>query len=137
MHQQVFVFKNFCMETRFSNIFKTTNVANFTKVILKSSYRLLQVTPKWKTPKQFTYFLQVVEFRSTFDIRHVPGKVAKPYFCRSLSKYTNIHTNRATHYKIKILWKYEKPVFFGGSFFKTKIAETLDFCWIKYLSKGL
>ena len=72
------------METRFSNIFKTTNVANFSKVILKSSYRLLQVTPKWKTPKQPTYFLQVVEFRSTFDIRHVSGKVAKPYILENL-----------------------------------------------------
>ena len=35
---------DFCMETRLSNILKTTNVTNFTKTILESSYRVLQVT---------------------------------------------------------------------------------------------
>ena len=46
LRQQLFVFKEFCMETRLSNIFKTTNVTNFTKAIRKSSYRVLQVTFK-------------------------------------------------------------------------------------------
>ena len=32
------------METELSDIFKTKNVMNFTKVILVSSYRVLQVT---------------------------------------------------------------------------------------------
>ena len=36
----------FCMETRLSNIFKTTNVTNLAKVVQKSSYRLLNVTSK-------------------------------------------------------------------------------------------
>ena len=35
-----------CMETRLSNIFKTTKVTNLTKVILESSYKVLQVTCK-------------------------------------------------------------------------------------------
>ena len=33
LRQQLFAFKEFCMEKRFSNIFKTTNVTNLTKVI--------------------------------------------------------------------------------------------------------
>ena len=42
----------FCMETRLSNIFKTTNVTYLTKVILERSYKVLQVTSKWKTLKR-------------------------------------------------------------------------------------
>ena len=38
--------KEFCMETRLSNIFKTINVTNLSKVIQESSYRVLQVTSK-------------------------------------------------------------------------------------------
>ena len=35
-------FKEFCIEKKLSNIFKTTNIAKLTKVILKSSYRIRQ-----------------------------------------------------------------------------------------------
>ena len=41
LRQQLCAFKEFCMESRLSNIFKTTNVTNFNKAILKSSYRVL------------------------------------------------------------------------------------------------
>ena len=54
--------EEFCMETKLSNIFKTTNVTNLTKVIQQSSYRVLQVKYKWKTLKQPVYFLKAVEF---------------------------------------------------------------------------
>ena len=76
------------METRLSNIFKTTNVTNLTKVIQQSSYRVLQVTSKWKTLKQPVYFLKAVEFWPTFDIHvgYISGKVAKPHFLESLQK---------------------------------------------------
>ena len=57
------------METRLSNIFKTTNVTKLTKVILESSYRVLQVTSKWKTLKQPVYVLKGVEFWPTFAIQ--------------------------------------------------------------------
>ena len=57
------------METRLSNIFKTTNVANLEKVIQESPYRVLQVTSKSKTLKQPIYFLKAVEFCPTFDIQ--------------------------------------------------------------------
>ena len=57
------------METRLSNIFKTTSVTNFTKAILKSSYRVLQVTSKWKTLKQPVNFLRAIEFWPTSDIQ--------------------------------------------------------------------
>ena len=56
------------METRLSNIFKTANVTNLTKVIQQNSYRVLQVISKWKTLKQPVYFLKAVEFWPTFDI---------------------------------------------------------------------
>ena len=36
LRQQLFAFKGFCMETRLSNIFKTTNVTIFTETILES-----------------------------------------------------------------------------------------------------
>ena len=50
------------MEMRLPNIFKTTNVTNLTKVIQQNSYRVLQVTSKWKTLKQPVYFLKAVEY---------------------------------------------------------------------------
>ena len=68
VRQQLFAFKQFCMEKRFPNIFKTTNVTTLTNTILKSSYVVLQVTYKWKTLKQPVYFLRTVEFSPTFDI---------------------------------------------------------------------
>ena len=46
LRQQLFAFKEFCMEMRLSNIFKTKNITNLIKVILESSYRVLQVTFK-------------------------------------------------------------------------------------------
>ena len=76
------------METRLSNTFKTTNATNLTKVIQQNSYRVLQVTSKWKTLKQPVYFLKAVEFWHTFDI-HVDitltmfREVAKPHFLES------------------------------------------------------
>ena len=57
------------METRLPNIFKTTKVPNLTKVIQEISYRVLQVTSKYKTLKQPVYFLKAVEFCSTSDIQ--------------------------------------------------------------------
>ena len=57
------------METRLFNIFKTTNVTNLAKIIQESSYRVAQVTSKWKTLKQPVYFLKAVEYCPTFDIQ--------------------------------------------------------------------
>ena len=41
---KLFEFKEFCMETRLSNIFKTTDVTKLTKGIQRNSYKVLQVT---------------------------------------------------------------------------------------------
>ena len=49
------------METRLSNTFKTTNFTKLTKAILESSYRVLQVMPKWKTLNWLVYFSRAVE----------------------------------------------------------------------------
>ena len=70
LQQQLFAFKEFCMEIRLSNIFKTTNVTKLTEVILKSCYIVLQVpSSRWKTLKQPVCFLKAVEFCSTFNIQ--------------------------------------------------------------------
>ena len=53
-----------------------TNVTELKKVILKSSYRVLQVTSKSKTLKPPVYFLRTVELYPTFDIQ-ISIKVAK------------------------------------------------------------
>ena len=57
------------METRLSNILKTTSVTNLIKGIQQNSYRVLQVKSKWKTLKQPVYFLKAVEFWPIFDIQ--------------------------------------------------------------------
>ena len=122
------------METRLSNIFKTTNVTTLTKVIQQNSYRDLQVTSKWKTLKQPVYFLKAVEFWPTFDI-HVDITFTifreklqnhtfwKPH--RSLSKHVNIYLNRAAHYRITVFQKHEKFVFFWRLLFQLKKLLTL------------
>ena len=75
-----------------SNIFKTSNVTNLTKAILKGSYRFLQVTSKWKTRKTSVYFLRAAEFWPTLDIQisinfsYTLGKVAKLHFLESSLK---------------------------------------------------
>ena len=73
------------METRLSNIFKTANVANLIKVIQQNSYRVLQVTSKWKTLKQPVYFLKAIEFWPTFYI-HVDITLA--IFWEKLQNHT-------------------------------------------------
>ena len=45
LRQQLCIFKEFCMEKKLSNIFKTTSVTKLTKAILKSSYRVQQKSP--------------------------------------------------------------------------------------------
>ena len=77
---------------KLSNIFKTTNITNFTKAILKSSYRVLQVTFKQKTLKEPVYFLKAVEFCFPFlhsnwhNFGYISGKDAKPHFLESPQK---------------------------------------------------
>ena len=73
------------MEKRLSYIFKTTNITNLTKTILKSSYRVLQVTSKWKTLKQPVYFLRAAEFWPTFDIQ---VNLTLAIFWEKLQNYT-------------------------------------------------
>ena len=40
-----------------------------TNAILESFYRVLQVTFKWKTLKQFAYILRAIDCWATFDIQ--------------------------------------------------------------------
>ena len=101
-------FRNFVYVSNYMHLksfvwnFKTKNVTNLTKVTQQNSYRVLQVTSKWKTLKQPICFIKAVEFWPTFDIQ-VDIKVAKPHLLenqRSLSKHIGIHINRAVHCKI-------------------------------------
>ena len=110
--QQLFAFKEFCMEKRFSNTFKIKNITNLTRVILESSYGVLQVTFKWKILKQPVYFLKAVKFCPTFDIQieitlaifreNLQNQTFQKAH-RSLSKHVNIYINRATYYEITVL----------------------------------
>ena len=103
------------MEKRLSNIFKTTNVTKLAKTILKSSYRVLQI------------YLRAVEFWPTLDIQIsiIFAIVLEKLRNRSLSKHNNIQPFIQNMSSI------------GGSFFKIKIVDILDFKWIKYLGKDL
>ena len=88
---------------RLSGIFKTKIVTNLTKVILESSYRVLQAKFKWKTLKQLLYFLKAIEFCPTFDIQIDWTLDIFWEAHRSLSKHFNIYINRATNYEITAL----------------------------------
>ena len=73
------------METRLSNIFRTTNVTNLTNVIQQNSYRVLRVISKWNTLKKPVYFLKAVEFWSDFDIQ---VDITLAIFWEKLQNYT-------------------------------------------------
>ena len=60
--QQLFEFKWFCMETRFSNILKTTNATKFIKTILESTYKVVLGTYKLTAPTRLVHLLRAVEF---------------------------------------------------------------------------
>ena len=132
------------MKTRLSTIFKTTNVTNFVKAILKSSYRVPKVTLKYKTLKQPVYFLNAVEFCPTFDIqiditlaifreKLQNHRLQKAY--RGLSKH-NISIGPPIT-KQQPFRNMENLCFLTVLFFKIKIAEILNFQWIKYLGESL
>ena len=110
---------------------------NLTKIILENSYRVLQVTYKWKTLKQFVCFLKADEFCPTFDTQIditlviFREKLQNHTFKksnRSLSKCTNIHINRSTHYEITV---------FMRLLFQNKSCCILNFWWIKYLGRQI
>ena len=56
-----------------------------TKAILKSSYRVLQVTNKWKTLKKSCPFLRSIEFWPTFDMQI---SITLAIFWERLQNYT-------------------------------------------------
>ena len=134
------------METRLSNIFKTTNVTNLTKVIQQNSYRVLQVTSKWKTLKQPVYFLKAIEFWPTFDIQVY---ITLAIFREKLQttpfrKSIEVSQNASTFISIGLPITKYKPFknirnlcFFVASFSNVKVADIWNFYWMKYLGKGL
>ena len=116
---------NFCMEGKLSNNFETTDVTKLTKAILEISYRVLQVTSKWKTLKQPVCFLRAVESWTTFDIQiditlDIFWEMLRNHNFykahRCLSKSANIHVNGAYYCEIIALQKSEKCLIFGSSF---------------------
>ena len=62
-------FKEFRMEIRLFNMFKTTNVTKLIKAILESSYRILKVTSIRKALKRPVHFLRAFEFWAMFNIQ--------------------------------------------------------------------
>ena len=122
LHQQLFAFKVFCIETRMSSIFRTINVTKLTEPILERSYRVLVVKCKQKTLNPSVYFLRVDGFCSTLTFKFTKR-------CRTtiFLKHASIHINRATHYKITTLLKSESFVFFGRLFIQNKTCRHFEF----------
>ena len=91
-------------------------------------------------------FLRAVEVWPTFDIQI---NITLAVFWEKLQNYTfrkptEVSQNTPTfipmgdsHYEVTALKKMKNLCCFGSSFFKIKIAEILNFSWIKYLGKGL
>ena len=62
LRQLLFAFKEFRMKTRLLNISKTTNATNFTKTILRSSYKVLLGRCNLTAPKRHIFLLRALEF---------------------------------------------------------------------------
>ena len=91
LRQQLFALKEFCMETRLSNIFKTTNVTNFTKAILKSykssiSYIQIENTKTTRLLFKGSWILPYFWHSNWHYFGYISGKVAKPHFLESPQK---------------------------------------------------
>ena len=74
------------METRLSNIFKTTNVTNLTKAIQESSYTSYIQIEITKTTRLFfkgSWTLPYFWHSNWHYFGYVSGKVAKPHFLES------------------------------------------------------
>ena len=50
------------METRLSNILKTTKATKFIKTILESTYKLVLDTSNWVAPMRLVSLLRAIEF---------------------------------------------------------------------------
>ena len=79
------------METRLSNIFKTTNVTNFTKAILKSykssiSYIQIENTKTTRLLFKGSWILLYFWHSNWHNFGYISEKVAKPYFLESPQK---------------------------------------------------
>ena len=59
--QQLFAFKLFCMETRLSNIFKTTNATKFIKTILERTYKVVLGKYNLAAPTRPVFLLRAVD----------------------------------------------------------------------------
>ena len=68
--QQLFAFKNFCLETRLSNILiKTTNATKFIKTVLESTYKALLGTSNLVAPTRPVFLLRAIEFQQLLMFR--------------------------------------------------------------------
>ena len=98
LRQQLFAFKEFCVETRLSNIFKTTNVTNFTKAILKShkssiSYIQIENTKTTRPLFKGSWVLLYFWHSNWHYFGYISGKVAKPHFLESPQKSLKTRQN--------------------------------------------
>ena len=128
---------------RLPNIIKTTDVTNFTKAILKSSYIVLKVVENTKSVRLFfkgSWILLYFWHLNWHNFGYISGKFAKPHILESPQKSlkTRQHSYQHRHpLRNNDPLKTWKICFFGGSFFKIKIADILNFRWIKYLDKSI
>ena len=116
--------------------------------ILESSFRILQVTSKWKTLKNLSIFidywiLTYFDIQTRVTLGKYFGKGTKLNFLKipqnsfktsehSYQQRLLLPNNAALNKK-----KMKKLCYFGGSFFKIKIADIYNFQSIKYLGKSL
>ena len=86
--QQLFAFKDFCMETRLRNISKTRNDTDFNKTILESLYKVLLVTCNLTALKRPIFLLTTLEFWGTNSVSTI---ITSFVTCPKLGNY--IFTN--------------------------------------------
>ena len=132
------------METRLSNIFKTTNVTNFTKTILKSyrssiSYIQIESTKTTRLLFKGSWILLYSLTLNWDNFPYISGKVTKPRILESPKKSLK---TRQRSYQWDHPLRNNDPLktwricaFLAVFFFKIKIADILNFQWIKYMAK--
>ena len=135
------------METRLSNILKTTNATKFIKTILKSTYKVLLGTYNLAAPMRPVFLSRAVDFQAAFDIQSVitfalsQKKLSEVILFRSpteVSENTPRIISIGSAITVKRPFKKLKILFFLASFIsKIKTADIFNFLSVKYFDKGL
>ena len=134
------------METRLSNILKTTNATKFIKTILERTNKVVLGTYNFAFPIRPRLFVRgrwvLCNFwhLDCYNFCYILEKLRSYAFWKphiGVGKHAKNHIHRATHYGETVLWKLKILSFLVPFISKIKTVDIFNFLSVKQFSKGL